>query len=211
RPAYAAGIRVQGPAGQADGGFRAMVGLVQDQQRADVERLVDMAAQAREAGFDVLVQGGGDFDLLAACFDAHRKLLGLAQDTHSMSRKRPRAVNFPLSQPRRTRSCEEGMFMASRYLATVRRATGTPRALSVSARRASDSGLRGSSASTRARIIAWIAVLEASPPPAMSMPEAKKARSGRAPRGVRTYLRATARDTVDSCSPSVAATSRRVR
>ena len=84
--------------------------------------------------------------------------------------------------------------MASRYLATVRRATGTPVAFRVSARRASDSGLRGSSASIRRRIIAWMAVLEASPPPPVSMPEAKKARSGNVPRGVRTYLRAIARE-----------------
>src|SRR5690606_8378143 len=101
-------------------------------------------------------------------------------------------------QAMRTRSCEDGMLIASRYLATVRRATGTPVALRVSARRASDSGLRGFSASIRRRIIIWIAVLDASPPPPVPMPEAKNARNGMVPRGVRAYLRAIARETVDS-------------
>ena len=53
------------------------------------------------------------------------------------------------------------MFMASRYFATVRRATGIPLLLSMSASLASESGLRGFSASIRRRIIDWIAVLEA--------------------------------------------------
>ena len=56
----------------------------------------------------------------------------------------------------------------------------------------------------------WIAMLDASPPPSVSMPEAKKLRSAKVPRGVRTYLRAIARETVDSCRPTSAATSRRV-
>ena len=84
------------------------------------------------------------------------------------------------------------MFMASRYFATVRRATGIPDDLSRSASLASESGLRGFSSSIRRRIIAWMAVLDASPPLSVSMPEAKKARSGRVPRGVRTCLRAIA-------------------
>ena len=62
----------------------------------------------------------------------------------------------------RTRSCDAAMFMASRYFATVRRATGTPVAFSKSASLASDSGLRGFSASMSLRIIDWMAVLEAS-------------------------------------------------
>jgi hypothetical protein len=53
--------------------------------------------------------------------------------------------------------------------------------------------------------MSWMAVLDGSPPPSVSMPEAKKSRSGMVPRGVRTYLRAIARDTVDSCRPSSAA------
>ena len=87
--------------------------------------------------------------------------------------------------------------MASRYFATVRRATGTPAALRLSASLASDSGLRGFSASMRRRIIDWMAVLEVSPPPSLLTPEAKKLRSGMVPRGVRAYLREIARDTVE--------------
>src|SRR3546814_15647763 len=98
------------------------------------------------------------------------------------------------AQATRMRSCEEGMLSSSRYLATVRRATGTPAAFRFSARRASDSGLRGFSASTRRLIISWMAMLDASPPPSVPMPEAKKARSGLVPRGVRTYLREIARE-----------------
>ena len=52
------------------------------------------------------------------------------------------------------------MFIASRYFATVRRATGTPEAFSVSASLASDSGLRGFSASIKRLLIDWIAVLD---------------------------------------------------
>ena len=76
------------------------------------------------------------------------------------------------------------MLIASRYFATVRRATGTPVAFSVSARRASESGLRGFSASISCRIIAWMAVLEASPPVPVSMPgsEERAQRDGSARR-----------------------------
>src|SRR5688572_755377 len=76
-------------------------------------------------------------------------------------------------QPMRTRSCDESISMASRYFATVRRATGTPEVLSRSASLASDSGLRGFSLSIRRRIIDWMAMLEASPPPSVLTPEAK--------------------------------------
>ena len=54
------------------------------------------------------------------------------------------------------------------------------------------------SLSIRRRIIDWMAMLDASPPPSVLTPEAKNARSGKVPRGVRTYLRAMARETVDS-------------
>ncbi|MNN86123.1 hypothetical protein D3C81_2034920 [compost metagenome] len=80
----------------------------------------------------------------------------------------------------------------------MRRATGIPLVLSSSASLASESGFLGFSASIRLRIIDWMAVLEASPPPSVSMPEAKKARNGKVPRGVRTYLRPMAREMVDS-------------
>ena len=60
------------------------------------------------------------------------------------------------------------MRIASRYFATVRRATGMPSADSSSARRLSDSGAAGSSSRISFLILARIAVEEvsaASPPP----------------------------------------------
>src|SRR5690606_33973992 len=166
---HAAGVGVQGAAREADGGLGAVLGLVHYQQGAHFHRLVEVAAQAGEPGLDVLVHGRGDFDFLSSSLDAHRTHLRLPWVGYSMAPKRSGAVNIRLksrpsaaTQARRTRSWEEGMFMASRYFATVRRATGMPLASSAAARRASDSGLRGSSASTRRRIMAWMAVLEAS-------------------------------------------------
>ena len=66
------GVGVQRLAGQDDGGFRAVVGLVEAQQRADLEGLVEVALQARQPGFNVVAEGGGDLDLLAVDFDTHR-------------------------------------------------------------------------------------------------------------------------------------------
>src|SRR5690606_32200254 len=216
-----AGVGVERLAGHHHGGFGAVVGLVDAELGPDLERRIVQPRQAPELALDVVAERRGDVHLLAMGLDEHRNLLsgggapprGRAADgcidrlTHPPGGwKRHRTA----VQEMRTRSCEEGMLRASRYLATVRRATGTPLSLRRSARRASDSGRRGSSASTRRRIMSWMATLEASPPPPVSMPEAKKARSGMVPRGVCTYLRATARETVDSCMPICAATSRRV-
>src|SRR5690348_17494089 len=68
---------------------------------------------------------------------------------------------------------------ASRYLATVRRATWMPLRLSSSARAWSDSGLRGSSASMSFLIMAWMAVAEAPPPSSVDTPLEKKYFSSR--------------------------------
>jgi hypothetical protein len=62
------------------------------------------------------------------------------------------------------RSLDGGMPSASRYLATVRRATSTPSRDRISAMRLSDSGLSGSSADTSLRILARIAVDDISVP-----------------------------------------------
>src|SRR5690606_21434956 len=64
------------------------------------------------------------------------------------------------SQRRRFLSLDEGICIDSRYLATVRRATLTPVALSSSTSLLSDSGLRGGSSWMSFLIMARIAVLE---------------------------------------------------
>src|SRR4051812_40701610 len=64
----------------------------------------------------------------------------------------------------RFRSLEGGMPSASRYFATVRRATCTPSCDRMSAIRLSDNGLSGSSAATSLRIFARIAVEDISVP-----------------------------------------------
>ena len=62
-------------------------------------------------------------------------------------------------------------------------------------------GLR---ASIRRRIIAWMAVLDAPPPPPVSMPEAKNARKGAVARGVRTYCARWRGEIGGSCRPDFA-------
>src|SRR5690606_30433594 len=176
---HAVGLGMQGMAGEVDGGFGTLLVLDHAEQGTHVQGLFEVAAQSRELGFDVFADGGGDFDLLAVGFDAHFNLLGLFRlsgPQHRPERGRccedkVKRSGAAMGQQTRTRSWDDGMFMASRYLATVRRATGMPLASRACARRASDSGLRGSSAAISRRIIDWIAVLDASPPPPVSMPE----------------------------------------
>ena len=96
--------------------------------------------------------------------------------------------------------------MASRYFATVRRATSIPRLPSSPEIAASDRGLRGSSSSTSFLIIARIAVADASPPSWVESPTEKKCLNSKVPRGVCRYLRVVMRETVDSCTPISSAT-----
>ena len=92
------------------------------------------------------------------------------------------------------------MFMASRYLATVRRATLMPRRFSSSARPWSDSGLPVGSASMSLRIMAWIAVADALPPSTVDTPLEECA--SRDPKGL--YRKARAGE-VKRTSPSTQA------
>src|SRR5687767_336185 len=64
----------------------------------------------------------------------------------------------------RLRSLDGGIPSASRYFATVRRATSTPSRDRISAMRLSESGLSGSSAATSLRILARMAVEDISVP-----------------------------------------------
>src|SRR5690606_8886885 len=92
--------------------------------------------------------------------------------------------HVPWPQPSRWRSLDAGIFIASRYFATVRRATVIPDCLSSAARRASDSGRRGSSCSIRRLSMAWMAVLDAVPPSVVDRLDEKKCLNSKVPRGV---------------------------
>src|SRR6185369_467819 len=100
------------------------------------------------------------------------------------------------------------IFSASRYFATVRRATWMPCSSSISAIWLSDSGLAASSAETSCLISARTAVLDALPPASVLSDEPKKYLSSKVPKGVAMYLAVVTREIVDSCRPSSSAISR---
>src|SRR5205814_3787884 len=100
------------------------------------------------------------------------------------------------------------IFSASRYFATVRRATWMPCSSSICDSWLSDSGLVGSSADTSCLISARTAVLDALPPASVFSEEPKKYFSSKVPNGVAMYLAVVTREIVDSCSPSSSAISR---
>src|SRR6185369_8436350 len=77
-------------------------------------------------------------------------------------------------QPSRLRSLDEGMCSASRYFATVRRATSMPRRFSSTANAWSDIGRAFFSSPISFLIMAWIAVAEAAPPSTVATPDEKK-------------------------------------
>src|SRR4051812_7884175 len=99
---------------------------------------------------------------------------------------------------------------ASRYFATVRRATAMPSPESSSAIRLSDSGLPESSSLMSLRILARTAVDEAPPPSAASTWLEKKYLSSNTPRGVCMYLLEVTREMVDSCMSMAWAMSLRI-
>src|SRR5690606_15528678 len=67
------GVGMQGASGKVDGRFGTVVGLVEAELGADVERLVEMASKPLQLGFHVVAQGGSDFDMLAVGFDTHMR------------------------------------------------------------------------------------------------------------------------------------------
>src|SRR5262245_30557148 len=97
------------------------------------------------------------------------------------------------------RSLDGASPSASRYLATVRRATAMPSPDSSSAMRLSDNGLLVSSSLMSLRILARTAVDDAPPPSAASTWLEKKYLSSNTPRGVCMYLLDVTREMVDSC------------
>src|SRR3989344_18983 len=105
------------------------------------------------------------------------------------------------------RRLDGGMFMNSRYFATVRRATWMPCSLRISAILLSLIGLVGGSASTIFLIIERMAVAEQAPPSTVPTWLEKKYFSSNTPRGVSMYLLVVTREMVDSCMPTASATS----
>ena len=104
------------------------------------------------------------------------------------------------------------MPMASRYLATVRRATLMPASSSRVTSLLSESGLRGASSWISLRMRARMAVLEwaspsPSPPPTWLE---KKNLSSKTPRGVWMYFWVVTREMVDSCISTAWAISARI-
>src|SRR5215208_3586815 len=107
----------------------------------------------------------------------------------------------------RRRCTDDGIRMASRYLATVRRAISMPASRNLSTMVSSESTSWPSSASINCLMRWRTASAEcASPPSAEEMEEVKKYFSSNMPRLVAMYLLAVTRDTVDSCIEIASAT-----
>ncbi len=99
------------------------------------------------------------------------------------------------------------MRIASRYLATVRRAMSMPASRSLSTRVSSESTSRGLSASINCLMRWRTASAEcASPPSEAAIDEVKKYFNSKMPRLVAMYLFAVTRETVDSCMLMASAT-----
>src|SRR5690606_28598507 len=160
-------------------------------------------------GLDAIAGGAGDGQPGQAAQVAHgrgdeagmvvdQQYGNLAHHTHSCRAWRG---------ARRWRARAGPMASWSRYLATVRRAMRTPWRASRPAITSSASGAAAGSESIRRLTMALIAL------PATSAPSSRTANrrlSSKVPRGVWMYLPLTMRETVDSCTPMVSATSRRV-
>src|ERR1700680_3880125 len=107
----------------------------------------------------------------------------------------------------RRRCTEEGIRIASRYFATVRRAMSMPAARNLSTMVSSDRTSSGRSASISCLIRWRTASAEcASPPSAAAIADVKKYLSSKMPRVVAMYLLAVTRETVDSCMAIASAT-----
>jgi hypothetical protein len=68
----AGGVCVQRAAGDVHVGLGAVVGLLDAQLCTYIDRLVEVPPQARKPGFDVILERGSHFELLAVGFDTHR-------------------------------------------------------------------------------------------------------------------------------------------
>src|SRR5664279_110556 len=112
----------------------------------------------------------------------------------------------------RRRCTEDGIRMASRYFATVRRAISMPVSRNRSTMVSSERITAGSSASISCLMWWRTASAEwASPPSAEAIEAVKKYFSSKLPRLVAMYLLAVTRDTVDSCIWIASATALRFK
>ena len=73
-----AGVGMQGAAGEVDGGLGEVVGLVDAELGAHVERLLEVAPEPPQLAFDVVAQGGGGIDLLTPVPEPSQWLIALA-------------------------------------------------------------------------------------------------------------------------------------
>src|SRR5947209_9742564 len=112
-----------------------------------------------------------------------------------------------LSQLFTRRWCVLGMRISSRYFATVRRVTWIPASSSFLAICSSVSGFEESSSSIIFLTSRFNVSSDMSPPSGPFTDSLKNERSSRTPCGVCAYLLATARLTVEGCTPASSATS----
>src|SRR5271167_3802352 len=110
----------------------------------------------------------------------------------------------------RFRSLDGAICIPSRYLATVRLATGMPSCDRISASLLSLHGFSGLSCEINFLILARIAVDDISVPSAAATWLEKKYRNSNTPRGVCMYLAVVTREIVDSCISTASATSLRM-
>src|SRR5260370_14568697 len=108
-------------------------------------------------------------------------------------------VTYDARAAARFRSLDGAICMPSRYLATVRRATGMPSCDRISASLLSLHGFSGFSCEINFLILARMAVDDISVPSAASTWLGKKYRDSNTPRRVCLYFAGVHPDIVDSC------------
>src|SRR6185312_4440927 len=193
------GICVNRAAADVQRRFGLLSQFLHRQHTVNVDDLIEVASDALELPLHVDAQGRGDLHVMAGDVELHTRLL-LVWGVSA----------YIAFDPARRRSFEGAMPIASRYFATVRRATGMPSPDSSSAMRPSLNGLSLSSSLTSLRILARMAVEEVPDPSAPSTWLEKKYSSSKTPRGVCMYLPEVTREMVDSCMPTASAMSFRI-
>src|SRR3970040_2485714 len=142
-------IGIERAAAQMNGRFGLVQQLFHREHAVNVRHDVEMPAELAKFRVDIVAQRGRDVDVVASDGQLHDLLL-----LHVTCQ--------PTKLPR-FRSLDDGILIASRYLATVRRATLMPSSDSRRVISLSLSGLSGLSALTSLRIFARTAVEDCSP------------------------------------------------
>src|SRR5258706_1623190 len=170
-----------------------LVELFHRHDHVHVDHVVEMPVDSRELVRDVVAVGCGVFDVVSGKVTVHLVLLLAACG-------RPCQIDL--------RRLAGWMCIASRYLATVLRATWMPCWARMSEMRWSESGFLPSSAATSCLISARMAVAEQAPPVSVETWLPKKYLSSKMPRGVSMYFCVVTREIVESCRPTASAISR---